>query len=252
MPRLLNEDRIRRDILRPVGRLVNDVSDVAAGAGAQLRSALLYGSVVGKHFVPGKSDVNILLVFDKVGLDLMRKLRGVFRNYTKDLRGHPVVLDMEYIEDSRDVFPMEFLEWKERHILILGDDFLSGLEVSLDNLRHELEENLRGKKLRLIQSYFEMEGRREGLQGFLQTTLPGFLVYIRNILRLINFPVSDDVPAMLTLLEERTGLKVSSVRRLYQCRAERIKLGAAEAELLFSGYLKDVDGLIEYVDKFQA
>jgi len=50
---------------------------------------------------------------------------------------------------SDDVFPIEYLDMKDGHKLLYGRDFLSEINVSDANLRHECEFDLRSKLLKL-------------------------------------------------------------------------------------------------------
>ncbi|MEW5946255.1 MAG: hypothetical protein AB1742_08660 [bacterium] len=249
---LLNEGRIRQGLVPVLRGLITDTLGAAGRTGCTLKTAALYGSVVGKDFVPGRSDVNVLLVFESVKFDLLRELRGAFRRHAGKLRANPVVIDEEYIRGSADVFPMEFLEWKQRSLVIYGEDALEGIEVAEENLRLEIEENLRGKKLRLTQSYFEAPRGRGKLQGLAEGALANFAAAFRGILRLKGMEAKGEFLDTLDALSGMCGSRLSNVRRLYQLKTEGLKLSAEEEEKLFRGYLGDIDEVIGYVDRLEA
>ena len=249
---LLNEGYIRPSLIPTLRNLIKDTRTSAEKTGSTLRCSILFGSVIGKSFIPKKSDVNVLVVFNQVDTPLLKELRGVFRKYLPTLKAFPVVIDEEYIRDSADVFPMEFLEWKERHILIYGENLLSGMEVSSENLRHEIEENLRGKKLRLIQAYFEVASGKSNLQKFMETTLPNFVVVFRNLLRLMGIPAPEDTPSMLDTLSEICKVRFPSVKRLHHLKIEGLKIKPDEAEILFKGYLREISDVTLYIDELKT
>ncbi|MEW6201940.1 MAG: hypothetical protein AB1546_08190 [bacterium] len=248
---LLNEGSIRPPLIAPLRSLVQEVVALAEKNNNSLKCAALFGSVVGKDFIPKKSNINILLIFDHIEIHILKDLREPFKNNLPKFKTFPVVIDEEYIHRSGDVFPMEFLEWKEKHIHIYGDNLLRDIEVSFENLRLEVEENLRGKKLRLIQAYFEIATGKAHLQSFLETTLPNFLVVFRNLLRLNNKPVPDDVPAMLDSLSEICGVHFPNVKRLFCLKTEALKVKPNEAEILFKGYLQEITDVTRYVDNLK-
>ena len=252
MASLINTDQIKTSLTPLVQGLVDDALTATQSSGATLLSVVLYGSAVTPDFIPGQSDVNIYLVVDTVSLPLLKSLHSVFKKHFKNLKSNPVVVDQEYIKDSTDVFPMEFLEWKEQSVVVYGADPLQGLDISPENLRLEIEENLRGKRLRLIQSFFEMDPRKKQLQPFLQSTLPNFIVVARNILRLLDAAVTSDKVAMITALERKAGLELKAFKRLLQIKKDKMKLGADEAEIIFKQFLGEIDTLIAFVDKFNA
>jgi hypothetical protein len=176
----------------------------------------------------------------------------VFNRHLKKLRARPVVIDSEFMFDASDVFPMEFLEWKESSIAFHGENPLNGLEISKQNLRLEIEENLRGKGLRLTQSYFEVGGNTNQFRDFLESTLPNFLTVFRNILRLAGQAPEYDPEKLMKAVEMLTGIDMTGFRRLIQSRAGAMKLTAGELETVFHAYLEELDKITEYTDSFDA
>lgn len=249
MAALLNESRLKPFLVPILGELIDDVAAAASGRAA-LECAALFGSGVTADFVPKKSNVNVLLVFDSAGFDLLAALKPVFKKHNPKLKANPVVIDREYIANSTDVFPMEFLEWKERHVVIFGEDLISGIDVSTANLRREIEENLRGKKLRLMQSFFEIPVEKGKIQDFLEFTLPNFTVVFRNIIRLTGATPSQDTAEVFREAAKITGAHLSTFIRLRQIKTQSLRIKPPETELLFKGVLAEVDSVIRWIDKY--
>jgi len=252
MPALLNQEKLNQTIVPVLSALLDDTLSASAPAGVKLVSAVLYGSATGRDYNPSRSDINVFMVFDRVNIDLLASMREVFARHFKKLKTNPVVLDTEYMSDSLDVFPMEFLEWKERSIVLYGEDPLGNVIISDANLRISLEQNLRGKRLRLIQSYFEFDPRSKKFLPFLLSTLPNFVVVSRNILRLVGADVPMDAIGMIESLEKRTGVQAVSFKRLVQIKIQGIKLGEKETDMLFKHFLSEIDALIAFVDSFDS
>ena len=250
MAELLNKDRIK-NVLHPILQPLLD-DTLAAASGATLQSAVLYGSAVNADYAHGRSDINVYFVFDRVDLPLLKSLRDVFKKHYKKMRSNPVTLDEEYIKDSTDVFPMEFLEWKEQSVVIYGTDPLHAMDISPENLRLQIEQNLRGKRLRLIQSFFEMDPRKNQLLPFLLSTLPNFVVVARNILRLLDAAVTSDKLGMISALERKACLELKAFKRLLLIKKDKMRLGAEEAEIMFKQFLGEIDSLIAFIDKYIA
>lgn len=252
MADLVNKNNLKPEIAPTLEALLEDVVSAVAPSGASVVSAVLYGSAATKDYVPGKSDINVYIVFDRIDLPLLQALRPVYAKYFKKLKSNPVTLDDEYITDSQDVFPMEFLEWKEKSVVFFGEDPLSGLNISGENLRLQIEQNLRGKKLRLIQSYFEMDPKRRQLQPFLLGTLPNFIVVARNVLRLLDAAVASDIYTMLGALERLSAIEMPTFKRLVRIKYENLKVGDAEIEIMFKDFIAEIDRLIIFIDKFNT
>jgi predicted nucleotidyltransferase len=252
MAELLNSDKIKSSVAPVLQGLLDDALPAVQSAGCRLESAVLFGSAASSDYAPGRSDINVYLVTDCLTLPLLKALNPVFKKHIKKLKSNPVVLDREYIAGSTDVFPMEFLEWKEQSIVFYGADPLENLEIGAENLRLSIEENLRGKRLRMIQSYFELDPRRRPMQPFLMSVLPNFLVVARNILRLLDVAVSSDKAAMIGALERKSGVELKAFKRLLRIRQDGMKAGADEAEILFKQFLAEIDALIGFIDQFKT
>jgi predicted nucleotidyltransferase len=252
MAELINNEQIKKPIAPVLSALLDDTLAAASSAGVSLKSAVLYGSAATRDYNPNRSDINVFLVFDKVSLELLKSLRGVFTKHFKQMKSNPVVLDAEYIAGSTDVFPMEFLEWKENSMVFYGEDPLEHIEISSENLRLSIEANLRGKRLRLIQSFFEFDPKKKQFQPFLLSTLPNFLVVSRNILRLLGVAVSSDRASMLDVLERKSGVELKAFKRLAVIKADNVKLGQDALETMFKQFLGEIDALIVFIDTFDT
>ena len=164
----------------------------------------------------------------------------------------PLLLDRRWIEDARDVFPIEFLELREHHVLLHGEtDPFADLPVNLDHLRLEVEQQLRGKLLHLWEAY--LETRRLGA--------PAARAAARDAAGLRLDPARRAAPG------GRTGRRRGATRRpssprssdAFACRsrrsagssacgAAREHLASDELEALFEAYLAELRGLTDALD----
>ncbi len=252
MAELRNKDKIRSELVPVIQALIDDTFSAAQKAGRSLRAAVMFGSVTGKDFIPGKSDVNIFMVFDATDINLLDALRPVFDRHFKKLKARPVVVDSDFVGNSSDVFPMEFLEWKERSLAVFGENPLDAIEISFANLRHQIEENIRGKRLRLVQSYFEIGPKPAKLQPFIEETLPNFLAVFGNIVRLAGRTPQRDAGLLFDEVERVSGVTLKSIRELQNVKKGRTRLREDELKRLFEGYIAELKQLILYVDKIEA
>ncbi|MFA6449375.1 MAG: hypothetical protein WCX65_07910 [bacterium] len=252
MATIKNSDKMRKEVAPMLEALLEDTLAAAKSGGRSLTAAVLFGSATGQHYVQGKSDINTFMVFDQVDLPLLKTLLPVFNRHFKKLRARPIVVDSEFIADSTDVFPMEFLEWKEGSVAFHGVNPLDTADISRLNLRLEIEENLRGKNLRLTQSYFEVGGNPAKFRSFLESTLPTFFTVFRNILRLTGAAPERDQDSLIKAIETKTGLRLVAFRGLLQAKKRRGKLSSAELDSLFSAYIAELDALTRYIDSFET
>ena len=147
--------------------------------GVDLVSLIVFGSAAGDDFDPDSSDVNLLIVLAEVGLESLGKSRLIQQRWMKRRFSRPLFMDREYIDGSLDSFPIEFLNMKERYELLYGEDVLAGVHVDLADLRLQIERELKGKWIHLLQGWLEADGNARLLLGLLQASMRDFTAAFR-------------------------------------------------------------------------
>ncbi|MGQ9477766.1 MAG: hypothetical protein ACUVRH_04665 [Candidatus Bipolaricaulia bacterium] len=234
---------------RTEGLLNSFTREVRELYGDDLLAVILYGSAVGPEYIPGVSDLNLLVVLKEVGPRQLAKGFKYVARWRKS-RLNPLFLDPSYIESSLDSFPIEFLEMKERHLLLWGEDLLEGLEVPRENLRLQCEQELKGKWLKLRQAYLETAGDARELRRLLIASLSPFAVVLSALLRLKGFPIPPrEFLEVLAQIEAAFGLELDAFRRAYQLKQGYANPGRRELLDLFAQYLEEVRRLAQAADQ---
>src|SRR6266550_629637 len=104
-------------------------ADVARLLGERLVALLLYGSWARGTQVPGRSDVNTLLICDTVDQSLFETLVPAMRNWTRAGQPAPLILTEREWRESADAFPIEYADMREASRLLAGRDPWPGIEV---------------------------------------------------------------------------------------------------------------------------
>jgi predicted nucleotidyltransferase len=154
--------------------------------GDRLVSVVLYGSGADGSYRPGVSDVNILILLDEPQPELLERLAKEGRRVMKKRRITPMVISEEEYRHGADVFPMEYLDIRDRHITLFGSDLTGELEFSETHLRHQLEEQLRGSLFSLRQLILSARGRSRVLSKELPRWYGTLQVLLKGLLRLIE------------------------------------------------------------------
>ncbi|HEU4829676.1 MAG TPA: nucleotidyltransferase domain-containing protein [Gemmatimonadales bacterium] len=156
-------------------------ADRALGTGY---SAVLYGSAARGDYLPGASDINLLLVLDDVGPAALRSLSPAFLDWRTRTPEPPLLVSREEWARATDVFPIEITDMQASHRVLRGADPLAGLIVSRADLRRGLESELRGKLLRLRQGFTLLADRPGDLGMLARSSVPTALVLFRCLLTL--------------------------------------------------------------------
>jgi predicted nucleotidyltransferase len=81
------------------------VKDVAQAYGEQLDAILLFGSAVRGEFLPGRSNLNILLFLRSYDVALLKAYTGVHKKWSNDQVVVPLFLTKADLQASALVFP---------------------------------------------------------------------------------------------------------------------------------------------------
>jgi hypothetical protein len=210
-------------------------------------SAVVYGSVAREEYVEGVSDLNLLLVVDRLDPARLRSLGAAWLPLRH--QGHPPPLLLERTEWARvaDGFPVEFADMQFAHETLRGQDPLHETEVHPHDLRRALEQELRGKLLRLRQAYALHATEPRVLEDVVAGSVTSIAALFRVMLILAKRPVSRETPAALEEAGRLIGTDAGAVVRLWE--QSRRKETTCPPEL-FEGYLAAIGAAIRFVDQF--
>jgi hypothetical protein len=217
---------------------------VRAALGPDFVAAYLTGSVLSEGFDPKHSHINLLVIaraLEGPRLDAMARALPAQRRQPFI---EPLFLTRAQIEHSLDSFPIEWIEIQERRLRIEGDDVFGEIEVPGTYLRLQCEHELRGKHIRLRQTYVLHHTDSAVLARALRASASGFATLLRTMLRLRG----ESPPADAARVIER-------VADLYQVDAQRLLAAhlfryasrrhkAEEVLSLYRGFLAEMERLI--------
>ena len=229
MPQLAHLDARDRASLDLVRRELHELY------GDALRAVALTGEAAGAGYRPGRSSLELAVVLEAVTPEALRRVRPRLGGWGRRRIATPLFLDERWLTGSRDVFPIEFLELREHHVLLHGEgDPFAGLPVQAEHLRLEVERQLRGKLLHLWEAYLDTRGSRRRLRALLLAAVPGFAWILRGALHLAEGqeprPPCADSETLFAEAERRFGVSLPVLRRLERVRRGAETLPAAELE----------------------
>jgi predicted nucleotidyltransferase len=174
---------------------------VRAAFGANLRSAILFGSAAeGK--LRKTSDVNLLLVLRALERSEIDAIREPLRVARAAIELEPMfVLDSE-LDDAAEAFANKFEDIRRRHVLLHGDDVISTLTISREALLRRVRQVLLNQTLRLRDLYAERSLREEQAAITIADAAAPLRTAAASILELEGRPAADPKTALETLAGE--------------------------------------------------
>jgi hypothetical protein len=183
---------------------------------------------------------------------LLRKASGRLRGWVRHGFATPVFFDPQFLRDSLDVFPIEFLDMQAHHRALWGPDLLADLRIGAEPLRRQCELELRGKLLKLRQAYVESSGSPKDLEAVLVSAVSGLVVLARTLLRLAHADESGSTGAALDRVETQFGVSAANLRKAWRLKRGEIRVTGSELDALYQTVLEEFQRLVQVVDALPA
>ena len=214
------------------------VKEVKGRFGEQLEGMLLYGSAVRGEFLPGRSNLNILLLVSSYDSAVLTQYSALHRQWSKEQIVVPLFLTEEELHLSAAVFPLEFLEIQEQHRVLDGRDPFIGFHVKTDRLKEAVVQGLMSHLLRLRQRYVEGGGSVEATTILLPLSITSTVPLLRGVQRLLGRPVLSHSDAVIKDVAECLQLDLQGLLDALLLKRGQISPGSHELPRLFDRYLQ--------------
>jgi predicted nucleotidyltransferase len=222
--------------------------ELKAACGDNLKSVILYGSAAAGDHSGRKSDYNVLVVAAELGKNELAIFSKTAKAWARAGNPAPLLFTMDRLKKATDVFPIELLDIQECHKILYGEDVVSDLEISTDNLRLQIEHELRGNLIQLRQRYLLAAGNARNVCELMVQSLSSFLVLFRASLRLFARDVPQQKFQALEKLNETIPVPLDVFRKVQHLKDGSLKPKAVDAEALFDDYIKTIECVTDAVD----
>jgi hypothetical protein len=216
--------------------------------GKDLVSLILYGSAAGGHYVKGKSDINLLVVVTQEGINRLESSFDIIKQWKKCRVAVPLIMTKAFIESSLDCYPIEFLNMKNSHILIHGENVLEKLNFKPEDLRLQIEKELKGKLVLLRQAYLETEGGSRQLKQLISRSLTAFISIFNALIYLKQGSAPqkkrDTIKEVAKLFAVDAGVFLNCA----DIKEDVDKFSGEEVTDIFKKYLQEVEKICNIVD----
>lgn len=223
---------------------VLDRLDAVLGAGS---AAVLYGSAARGEYVDGVSDVNLLIVAERLDPETLRPLAEALAGLKAGGQPPPLLMERGEWARATDVFPIELTEMLGAREVVRGTDPVAGLLVDSADLRRALEGELRARLLRLRQAYASAGGDGALLGSVAAGTVSSVATLFRAGIALYGRAAPANTPEALAIAGRLMSVATGPVSELWNRRrgGER-----SCSPALFEGYLSAVAAAVRVTDQF--
>lgn len=225
---------LNEDVKTKVEPFFNEILSTYEGI---ISSIYVVGSALTKDFNPAFSDINSLIVLNESKPEFFDFLALRGKRFGRKKIRAPQVITRSYVENSLDVFPIEFLDMQLINKLVYGEDVLKGLKFEKNHLRLQCERELKGSLQAVRQGYIKALDDKHVLRDFFLGLLSGSIPVFRAILYLHDKELPRDKLGVLDGMEQTTELNTQVFRELYKIKNQNLKPGLPELQKIFSDLL---------------
>lgn len=227
------------------------IDDLKSSHGKNLAAVILYGSAAAGDFVADASDYNLLIALHEIRPQDLRAAQAPMREWQRMGHSVPVYFTVGELQDAADVFPIEFHQMEKARRVLYGTDVLENVEISDEHLRHQTEYELRSKLIQLRRLYIPASASVEKLVMLMSESLSSFAALFRAVLLLqgVEPPVTKREVVRATV--KHLQLDGAPFEKIFALREKSASnpLNEVSANELFSAYLREIESVIDAVDK---
>ncbi len=220
------------------------VKDVTKVYGNGLESIILYGSAVRKEFLPGISNLNVLLILSSYDLSILKQYDGLHKRWSKEQIVVPLFLTRADLESASTAFPLEYQDILDCHRLLWGQDPFVGLKIDARYLAAEVVQGLRGNLFRLRQRLVEGRSTEEAITILLPLSITALLPVLRGFQRLLGRPVTKHGEPLLNDIESHLEIDLTGLRDALALKRGHISPGQKEIPKLMDRYIECLTRLV--------
>lgn len=214
----------------------------------KLHSVYIIGSALTQDYDPKKSDINSTIVLHEMDLKFLELLAPLGKKYGKKGIAAPLFMTPAYIDKSRDVFPIEFLNIKLLHHTVFGQDIFKDLDIDRSDLRHQCERELKVKLISLRQGYISAAGDQKILARGFAGSIAGYMPLFKAIIVLLGRETPQNNPEILSALTDITGIRTDAFKQVLALKSRQTRPTIEKLNIVFEDYYKIIEQLGEMID----
>jgi predicted nucleotidyltransferase len=244
----MNDHDLKPDISARYQLFLNDV---LAYNPDKIHSVYIVGSALTEDYDPKFSDINSVIVLHAMNLDFLDLLAPLGKKYGKKQIAAPLIMTPKYIQESIDVFPIEFLNIKLLHYTVFGSDIFRDLEIPASFLRRQCERELKAKLIGLRQGYISAAGEQKILAQGLVESYAGYMPLFKAVIVLLGRQAPQINREILSVMEEASGIKTEPFRKVLNYKHRKTNPSFDELRLVFKEYYRIIEQLGDKINALE-
>jgi hypothetical protein len=217
-----------------------------------IHSIHIVGSAVTEDFNEKTSDINSVFVLKQMDLKFIELLAPYGKRYKKKGIAAPLIMTPEYINNSLDVFPIEFLDFKHIHETLYGEDIWNNIDIKMDDLRHQCEREVKSKLIGLRQGYISSQGDKKLLVERFSASINGYMPLFRGIIFLMGKEMPIKKYDVISELSLSTGVNTDIFKKVLSIKKGTLKPKPEELDTVFEEYYEATEKIGVLIDEHKV
>jgi hypothetical protein len=205
----ISVDSIAENMREAVTYFANLLTGLAEG---HILGLTCFGSVVGGPFDPDRQTARSALVLDEIDLEALRRIAENGLDLGKRKLAAPLIMTPDYLEQSRDTFPLELLEMQQKRTTVLGEDHFADLTFEDEHIRLQCERELKAVLLGMRQGLLAAAGRQQFIHQLELDVMPTLVRTLRGMLWLKGVREAKPAAEVLTEAEKLLDKPLDALR----------------------------------------
>jgi hypothetical protein len=208
-----------------------------------IHSIHLTGSVLTPDYDPKRSNINSIVVFHQMDVKHLAVLAPLGKKHGKKGIAAPLIMTPDYIHQSLDVFPIEFLNIHLLHHTWTGEDIFEPILIEPSDLRRQCERELKVRLVGLRQNYISAVGNRKTLSESFINAFSGYIPLFRGIIMLYQIEPPLTNSEVLSVMEDTTGIAIDAFKAVWKLKQERSKPTLQQLNTFFEDCYAAIENL---------
>lgn len=216
-----------------------------------LKSIILFGSGARNDYIPGKSDLNFLIVLSESAMERFDLIVKPVSKWRKRKVAIPLFMTEAELYSSVDCYPVEFLNMQRNYRTVYGKDVLADLRFDPEHVRLQCERELKGKALLLLQRYAACGGDARGIRELITDSIMAFISIFRALLHLKGLDIPENKREVIRATAQNYVIDFNVFIQCIDIKEGVLSFSKQEVKTIFGNYLKEVRRLADLIDNYR-
>jgi hypothetical protein len=218
-------------------------------ADGNLRAVILYGSAASGEYHPEFSDLNVLCLAERLDAASLKNMSPVVAWWRDQKQPALMLMTVDELQRSADVFAIEFHDMKARHRVLYGDDLLSTLQVPMNLHRLQVERELRTNIIKLRTHYLSAVGDAKRTVRLMTDSVSTFVTLFEHALIAMGEQTPTQKREVVRRVASLLKFDPKPFESVLDLREKKIKGDELAADEWFTRYLAAVERVADEVDR---